>query len=408
LLAVWPVGLFFKPLDVTLNQLGGDMAAITLKGVTKAYGEHAPVLRGIDLDIAENEFCVFLGPSGCGKSTLLRIIAGLEDATSGEVHIGGKHVNAVPPAKRGVAMVFQSYALFPHMTVEQNMGFGLKLAGVPTSEIAQRVGQAAKVLQLDALLQRKPAALSGGQRQRVAIGRAMVREPGVFLFDEPLSSLDAMLRGQTRIEIARLHRQFAQASTVYVTHDQIEAMTLGDKIVLLRSGPDVERFGSIAQVGSPLELYHRPNSRFVAEFIGSPKMNFMAASVESLSDEGVDLKWINSDDKLVLPFSDVGLQIGEPVTVGIRPEHFEYVSAVSGPLRAGASDGMHVLRRDVALVERLGEHSYLHVSEPGGTTLVAKQPGDANHLPGAQVSLAFSPRYCHLFTANGRAVPRLQ
>jgi multiple sugar transport system ATP-binding protein len=384
------------------------MAAITLKGVTKAYGEHAPVLHGIDLDIGENEFCVFLGPSGCGKSTLLRIIAGLEDATAGEIHIGGELVNAVPPAKRGVAMVFQSYALFPHMTVEENMGFGLKLAGLPKHEIAQRVDKAAKSLQLDALLRRKPAALSGGQRQRVAIGRAMVREPGVFLFDEPLSNLDAMLRGQTRVEIARLHRQFARASTVYVTHDQIEAMTLGDKIVLLRAGQDAERLGSIAQVGSPLALYHRPNSRFVAEFIGSPKMNFLSASIESVSAEGVAVTLMNSDDRIVVPVSGAGLDIGQPVTVGIRPEHFGDVSAShvspSNEVRANHC----VLHRDVVFAEHLGEHSYLHLNDPSGTTLIAKQPGDASHAPGARVALAFSSQACHLFTTDGRAVPRLQ
>ena len=384
------------------------MAAITLKGVTKAYGEHAPVLRGIDLDIAENEFCVFLGPSGCGKSTLLRIIAGLEDATSGDVHIGGQRVNAVPPAKRGVAMVFQSYALFPHMTVAQNMGFGLKLAGLPKDEVAQRVEKAAKVLQLDALLHRKPAALSGGQRQRVAIGRAMVREPGVFLFDEPLSNLDAMLRGQTRIEIARLHRQFAQASTVYVTHDQIEAMTLGDKIVLLRSGADAERHGSIAQIGSPLDLYHRPNSRFVAEFIGSPKMNFMSGAIESISAHGVSVKWSSSDDKIVLPFSGAHLAVGQLVAVGIRPEHFEGAATAQASSPFHTREDMHVLRREVTLVEHLGEHSYLHLNEPGGAPLVAKQPGDAAYGPGELVDLAFSSRFCHLFTADGRAVPRLQ
>ena len=384
------------------------MAAITLKGVTKAYGEHAPVLRGIDLDIAENEFCVFLGPSGCGKSTLLRIIAGLEDATSGEVHIGGRIVNAVPPAKRGVAMVFQSYALFPHMSVEQNMGFGLKLAGLPADEIAQRVEKAAKVLQLDTLLHRKPAALSGGQRQRVAIGRAMVREPGVFLFDEPLSNLDAMLRGQTRVEIARLHRQFAQASTVYVTHDQIEAMTLGDKIVLLRAGADAERHGSIAQVGSPLDLYHRPASRFVAEFIGSPKMNFMSGTVESISAHGVSVKWTSSDDRIVVPFSGAHLVVGQPVSIGIRPEHFEGAATAHASSPFPAREDMHVLHREVALVEHLGEHSYLHLNEPGGTTLVAKQPGDVAHASGARVQLAFSSRSCHLFTADGSAVPRPQ
>ncbi|HKR46410.1 MAG TPA: ATP-binding cassette domain-containing protein [Paraburkholderia sp.] len=338
------------------------MAAITLKGVTKAYGDHTPVLRGIDLDIGENEFCVFLGPSGCGKSTLLRIIAGLEDATSGDVQIGGRLVNAIPPAKRGVAMVFQSYALFPHMTVEENMGFGLKLSGIPSDQIAAKVQNAAKTLQLDALLKRKPSALSGGQRQRVAIGRAIVREPGVFLFDEPLSNLDAMLRSQTRVEIAKLHRQFAQASTVYVTHDQVEAMTLGDKIVLLRAGPDAQRLGSIAQVGSPLDLYHRPNSRFVAEFIGSPKMNFIAATVQTLSHDGVTVRLDDSGEEVLAQVHGSGLHIGQAVQLGIRPEHFDHV--IEGDARLPDPGGsMQTLHREVTLVERLGEHSYLHLDD---------------------------------------------
>jgi multiple sugar transport system ATP-binding protein len=265
------------------------MASISLKGVQKAYGDNAPVIRNVDLEIGENEFCVFLGPSGCGKSTLLRMIAGLEDVTDGDLSIGGRIVNDVPAAERGVAMVFQSYALFPHMSVYENMAFGLKLAKKPKAEIDRKVKEAARILQLEALLDRKPRALSGGQRQRVAIGRAIVREPGVFLFDEPLSNLDATLRGQTRIEIARLHKQFATASVVYVTHDQTEAMTLADKIVLLHSGKDTERYGSIAQIGAPLELYHRPSSRFVAGFIGSPRMNFLPASVTAIDAQGVDV-----------------------------------------------------------------------------------------------------------------------
>ncbi|WP_206957802.1 ABC transporter ATP-binding protein [Trinickia acidisoli] len=384
------------------------MAAITLQGVSKAYGEHAPVLRGIDLDIGENEFCVFLGPSGCGKSTLLRIVAGLEDATSGDIRIGGRLMNAVPPAQRGVAMVFQSYALFPHMTVEQNMGFGLKLAGLPADEVARKVEQAAKILQLDPLLKRKPAALSGGQRQRVAIGRAIVREPGVFLFDEPLSNLDAMLRGQTRVEIAKLHRRFAQASTVYVTHDQVEAMTLGDKIVLLRAGADAQRFGSIAQVGSPLALYHRPNSRFVAEFIGSPKMNFMSGSVCALSDSGVSVKLDNSHDIVVASVQPSSLALGQPVQLGIRPEHFERIGDPRQSVKRVDERASQVLHRDVTLVEHLGEHSYLHVEDADGNVMLAKQPGDANHPVGATVALEFNASTCHLFTADGRAVPRPQ
>lgn len=382
------------------------MAAITLKGVTKAYGDHAPVLRGIDLDIGENEFCVFLGPSGCGKSTLLRIIAGLEDATSGDVEIGGRLVNAVPPAKRGVAMVFQSYALFPHMTVEENMGFGLKLSGLPADQVAAKVQTAANTLQLDALLKRKPAALSGGQRQRVAIGRAIVREPGVFLFDEPLSNLDAMLRSQTRIEIAKLHRKFAQSSTVYVTHDQVEAMTLGDKIVLLRAGADAERFGSIAQVGSPLDLYHRPNSRFVAEFIGSPKMNFLGATIKSSGHDGVMVSLDKTSEDVVVKVDGSSLQCGQAVQLGIRPEHFDDV--IEGSVNARDSDGaIQTLQREVTLVERLGEHSYLHLDDLAGSTVVVKQPGDVAYQPGTQVTIRFNSNACHLFTADGSAVPKL-
>ncbi|MGE8475294.1 MAG: ABC transporter ATP-binding protein, partial [Paraburkholderia hospita] len=225
------------------------MSAISLTNIQKTFGANAPVIRDLNLDIGAHEFCVFLGPSGCGKSTLLRIVAGLEDQTDGDVTIGGRSMNGVPAAERGVAMVFQSYALFPHMSVYENMAFGLKLAKTPKAEVDRKVREAARVLQLDTLLERKPRELSGGQRQRVAIGRAIVREPGVFLFDEPLSNLDAALRGQTRIEIARLHQRFAQASVVYVTHDQIEAMTLADKIVLLHAGADTQRFGSIAQIG---------------------------------------------------------------------------------------------------------------------------------------------------------------
>ncbi len=231
------------------------MAAITLRNVSKTFGDNGPVvLRDVDLTIGNHEFCVFLGPSGCGKSTLLRIIAGLEDPSNGEIAIDGKRVNDVAPAQRGVAMVFQSYALFPHMTVAENIGFGLKIAKTPPEEIQRRVKEAAAILQLDTLLDRKPKALSGGQRQRVAIGRAIVREPGVFLFDEPLSNLDATLRGKTRLEIARIHARFNHASTVYVTHDQIEAMTLADKIVLLNTGQTAETDGKIAQVGAPLGL----------------------------------------------------------------------------------------------------------------------------------------------------------
>ncbi|PMS17643.1 ABC transporter [Trinickia dabaoshanensis] len=382
------------------------MASISLRGVQKAYGDGAPVIRDVDLEIGKNEFCVFLGPSGCGKSTLLRMIAGLEDVTEGDVSIAGKRVNDVPAAQRGVAMVFQSYALFPHMTVYENMAFGLKLAKTPKAEIDRKVRDAARILQLDALLDRHPRALSGGQRQRVAIGRAIVREPGVFLFDEPLSNLDATLRGQTRIEIARLHRQFADASVVYVTHDQIEAMTLADKIVLLHAGSDTERFGSIAQVGAPLDLYHRPKSKFVAGFIGSPRMNFLPAKVASIEADGVSITLEGSGESVRLPLQGQSLEVGSTVTFGVRPEHLEPV--VGDTASPGAGEGNAVtLARPIALIEALGEHSYVHLDQPGGAVLIAKAPGDARLQPGDTVRFRAPAHACHLFAQDGFAVAPL-
>jgi multiple sugar transport system ATP-binding protein len=380
------------------------MASISLRGVQKAYGDGAPVIRDVDLEIGKNEFCVFLGPSGCGKSTLLRMIAGLEDVTDGDVSIGGKLVNDVPAAQRGVAMVFQSYALFPHMTVYENMAFGLKLAKTPKAEIDRKVRDAARILQLEALLDRHPKALSGGQRQRVAIGRAIVRAPGVFLFDEPLSNLDATLRGQTRIEIARLHRQFADASVVYVTHDQIEAMTLADKIVLLHAGKDTDRFGSIAQVGAPLDLYHRPKSKFVAGFIGSPRMNFLPAKVASIDANGVGITLDASGESVRLPVQGERLSIGAPVTFGVRPEHLE-PGQPSAP-HAGERDAI-VLARAITLVEALGEHSYVHLEQPGGAVLIAKAPGDARLKQGDQAHFCAPGSACHLFAEDGFAVAPL-
>ncbi|NIE68264.1 sn-glycerol-3-phosphate ABC transporter ATP-binding protein UgpC [Burkholderia sp. Ax-1719] len=381
------------------------MASISLRGVQKAYGDNAPVIRNVDLEIGKNEFCVFLGPSGCGKSTLLRMIAGLEDVTDGDVSIGGKLVNDVPAAQRGVAMVFQSYALFPHMTVYENMAFGLKLAKTPKADIDRKVREAARILQLEALLERHPKALSGGQRQRVAIGRAIVREPGVFLFDEPLSNLDATLRGQTRIEIARLHKQFAEASVVYVTHDQIEAMTLADKIVLLHSGKDTEMYGSIAQVGAPLELYHRPASRFVAGFIGSPRMNFLPAKVNSVDAQGVSITLDGSGETVRLPLQAGALTAGAPVTFGVRPEHLELIASSSGnAARPGES---LTLARKVTLVEALGEHSYVHLDQPGGTVLIAKAPGDAQFSHGDTAEFRAQAAQCHLFAQDGFALAPL-
>jgi len=371
------------------------MASISLRSVQKAYGDHALVIRDVDLEIGEHEFCVFLGPSGCGKSTLLRMIAGLEDITDGDLYIDGKLVNEVPAAQRGVAMVFQSYALFPHMTVYQNMAFGLTLAKTPKDVIDQKVKEAARVLQLEALLERRPKELSGGQRQRVAIGRAIVRSPSVFLFDEPLSNLDATLRGQTRVEIARLHKQFNTASVVYVTHDQIEAMTLADKIVLLHAGADTAKYGSIAQVGAPLELYHRPKSRFVAGFIGSPRMNFLPARVVLGSAESVSIVLDGTNERVDVHANGEALRPDQAVTLGIRPEHLE---------PAASAGSTQQISRTVSLVEQLGEHSYLHLDQPGGAVLIAKAPGDKTPRQGESVVFNVPPASCHLFTEDGFAV----
>ena len=376
------------------------MAAITLRGVSKSYSDNGPtVLRDVDLDIDTHEFCVFLGPSGCGKSTLLRIIAGLEDPTDGDVNISGKRVNEITPAQRGVAMVFQSYALFPHMTVRENIGFGLKLAKTPAEEIEWRVNEAATILQLEPYLDRKPKALSGGQRQRVAIGRAIVREPGVFLFDEPLSNLDAALRGKTRLEIAKIHARFAQSSTVYVTHDQIEAMTLADKIVLLNAGKNTEQFGSIAQVGSPLELYHRPKSMFVAGFIGAPQMNFLSSVVSDIQPTGITVTLTETNEIVHTNINGKHLTIGQLVTLGIRPEHIQlYKSDIQ----------CSVLHRNISLIERLGEQTYLHLTTKTENTLMVKVHGNSELNPQDNIQLIIPSAYCHIFTADGLAVPHLQ
>src|SRR3712207_826252 len=267
------------------------MSTVVLKGIQQNYGS-VQVIKGVDLSIDDREFCVFVGPSGCGKSTLLRMIAGLEEITEGVLLIDGQRVNDVPPSERGLAMVFQSYALYPHMSVADNMGFSLRLAGVSKGERRAKVAEAARILHLDKLLDRKPKELSGGQRQRVAIGRAIVRKPKVFLFDEPLSNLDAALRVQMRIELARLHDELA-ATMIYVTHDQVEAMTMADKIVVLQGG-------IIEQVGSPLELYHHPRNLFVAGFIGSPKMNFFPVTVTGVNDSGTTVK-LPGDATVMIP-----------------------------------------------------------------------------------------------------------
>ena len=371
------------------------MASVELLSVSKSYGDHPAVIRDVSLSLAQGEFCVFVGPSGCGKSTLLRMLAGLEEIGAGELRIDGRRMNETPPARRGVAMVFQNYALFPHLSVAENIGFGLSIAGVPRQVREDKVRQAARVLQLEHLLERKPKQLSGGQRQRVAIGRAIVREPGVFLFDEPLSNLDAALRVQTRLEIAKIHRDYGRASTVYVTHDQVEAMTLADRILLLNAGPAVATEGSVAQFGSPMELYHRPRTQFVAGFIGSPRMNFLPGVLESADeararvrlDEGGALLEACVDARALLP--------GEPVTLGVRPEHL---------LLGNAGQG---LERQLRWQERLGDATYLYFQGGGEQDhWVLRADGRTDLAVGSRLSLTLPPQALHLFDRQGLAMPR--
>jgi multiple sugar transport system ATP-binding protein len=368
------------------------MASVRLRGIRKDFGD-TPVIKGIDLDIEDGQFVVFVGPSGCGKSTLLRIIAGLEDVSAGELEIGGQPSLGVDPSKRGIAMVFQSYALYPHMTVAENMGFALKLARVPKEEIAERVRRAAGILQISHLLERKPKALSGGQRQRVAIGRAIVRKPEVFLFDEPLSNLDAALRAQTRVELARLHRELA-TTMIYVTHDQVEAMTLGQKIVVFNGG-------RIEQAGTPLELYERPANLFVAGFLGSPRMNFMDASL--VGEEGAIATVRLAGGAEVAAAADVAhAAVGAKVTLGVRPEHLRLLRLDAGPGEA-AGEG---IPGTVGLVEYLGDVTLAYVQVEGVPELVAVKCGGAQSVPpvGARVLLAFDPAHAYLFGADGAAM----
>ena len=351
------------------------MSGLKLRGIRKSFGA-VQVLKGIDLDIEDKEFVVFVGPSGCGKSTLLRLIAGLESITAGELDIGNERMNDVDPSKRGIAMVFQSYALYPHMTVRENMGFALRFAGVAKPEIEKQVAEAARILELGPLMERRPKELSGGQRQRVAIGRAIVRHPQVFLFDEPLSNLDAELRVHMRIEIARLHRELATI-IIYVTHDQVEAMTLADKIVVLRDG-------SIAQVGSPLKLYDDPDNLFVAGFIGSPKMNFLKGVVDGatvrLPEHG------NQTIPLTARVAD-----GAEVTVGLRPEHFR---------AAGASH----LDLTVEMIEHLGSETYAYARYGHGELLTIATQNDRDLKAGETLSAAFDPAKALFFDPNGQRI----
>ncbi len=362
------------------------MTTVSLRGIHLALGGN-PILRDVDLDIEAGSFCVFIGPSGCGKSTLLRLIAGLETITAGEIRIDGERINETAPAARQLAMVFQGYALYPHMTVRENLEFGLARQKLPRALIAQRVEEAARILQLDALLERKPGALSGGQRQRVAIGRAIVKQPKVFLFDEPLSNLDAALRSATRIEIARLHRELGSASMIYVTHDQVEAMTLADQIVLLRPCSAGDTLPSIAQVGRPLELYHHPANLFAAGFIGSPGMNFLPAHVVRADSAGVDLALLERPARALV--DGAGLAPRASVTLGIRPEH---VAVGSGPWRG-----------TVTHLESLGEYSFVHlVLDQGGAALQAKTHLEDVRI-GQSLALDFPPAALHLFGAHGNA-----
>ena len=356
------------------------MTEIKLKQVRKSYGT-VKVLQGIDLTVGAGEFCLFVGPSGCGKSTLLRIIAGLDDVSSGTIEIDGEKVNNLSASSRGLAMVFQSYALYPHMSVYKNMAFGLENSKMPKPEIDRRVREAAELLQITDYLDRKPKALSGGQRQRVAIGRAIVREPKAFLLDEPLSNLDAELRVTMRKELAALHAKIGD-TMIYVTHDQTEAMTLADKIVVLQSG-------RIEQTGAPLDIYNNPQNVFVAGFIGSPRMNL----IEATANQGAD-GWTLTAPNMSVPIPNVdGLANGAHCTVGIRPEHVSIATEGSGHTKA-----------QVAFAEQLGGETYLYCDVEGSPQITVHQPGQLPVIKGQTLALNFALENMHLFDANGQVI----
>ncbi len=361
------------------------MASVVLKNISKRFGK-TEIVHDLSLVVESNALTVFVGPSGCGKSTILRCIAGLEEVNSGEIRIDGNLVNDVPPFRRGVAMVFQSYALYPHMTVYENMRFGLMALKLPKAQIESRIAQAAEMLALTPYLQRKPKQLSGGQRQRVAMGRALVRQPKVFLFDEPLSNLDASLRTKMRIEIARL-RKTLNATAIYVTHDQVEAMTLADKIVVLRAG-------KIEQEGSPLDVYHRPVNRFVASFLGSPSMNFVPASLKTAGGREAELEFMGGNALRLQ--TNTHISSATQVEFGIRPEHLSIGEDLPG-----------VLRGKVFAVERLGDQVLVHLNlerthaDAPETQIVARLPGDIDCAPDRELTLGFDPKRCHLFENQG-------
>ena len=380
------------------------MTQVDLRNISLTRG-NTPILRGVNLTVQAGEFCVFVGPSGCGKSTLLRLISGLDTDATGEIEIDGVPIADVPAAQRNVAMVFQGYALYPHMTVYDNMAFGLRRAQLPAAEIDRRVKEASRILQLDGCLQRKPGALSGGQCQRVAIGRAIVKKPKVFLFDEPLSNLDAALRVDTRAEIARLHRDMRTASMLYVTHDQVEALTLADKIVLLRPlGAVANEAGagsgtatgtgdapSVVQIGRPMELYHHPANLFAARFIGSPGMNLVETTVRGLSDQGVSFEL--QGQACTAAVSPAGLAVGDAVTIGVRPEHMQ---CGTGPLQS-----------TVTHIEALGEHSVVYARLAGSDKTLLAKTDDERLAVGDKLPLGLPGQALHVFRADGTAQRRL-
>lgn len=363
------------------------MTSVTLKNVCKAY-DKLLISKNVDLEIKEGELVVFVGPSGCGKSTLLRCIAGLEEITSGDLYIGEERMNDVEPSKRGVGMVFQSYALYPHLNLYDNMSFGLKLAKAKKSEIDTRVHHVADILQLTHLLERQPKALSGGQRQRVAIGRTLVSQPNVFLLDEPLSNLDAALRVNMRSEITKLQRKLG-CTMIYVTHDQVEAMTMADKIVVLNAG-------SVSQVGRPLELYHYPINRFVAGFIGSPKMNFMSVVIEDAEDERVKVKLANNES-FWIPVEGKTVNIGDRMSLGIRPEHL---------LNAEQADA--TIEGKVQIVEKLGNETQIYMNLASADADVIYRAADTLDVEvGQKYNVGLTAHRCHLFHRDGIACRRL-
>ncbi|MDB5528698.1 MAG: transporter ATP-binding protein [Devosia sp.] len=358
------------------------MANLKIKNLQKGF-EGFSIIKGIDLEVNDREFVVFVGPSGCGKSTLLRLIAGLEEVSGGTIELDGRDITEVSPAKRDLAMVFQTYALYPHMSVRKNMSFALDLAGVPKAEVEKKVGEAARILELGPMLERKPKQLSGGQRQRVAIGRAIVRNPKIFLFDEPLSNLDAALRVQMRLELLRLHKEL-KATMIYVTHDQVEAMTMADKIVVLRAGV-------IEQAGAPLELYNNPKNLFVAGFIGSPKMNFLTATIEGV--DGTSSRLKTAGDNLTLPRA-VAATAGDGVTFGVRPEH---ITITQG-------QGIKLADVKVDLVENLGGQTLLYTTTADGQTMTIVLEGQREVALGSSVTAFIDPARIHLFNAAGTAI----